>query len=571
MKRGMMIASFLIGLVAMAAAQAGSEKFYAEKGPDIVLFTCSSPGSCKEKKLKLTIDSNWRWTHGKDGYQNCYDGNEWVDEFCPPDDGKTCAQNCVLEGNTAEKYEGTYGVTAMENGVQMKFVNDHEYGTSVGSRLYMYSEDKYEMFKVVNQELAFSADMSQLECGMNGAIYLVEMQENGGKGLGDNDAGAKYGTGYCDAQCPHDMKYIDGEANIKGWKANEKDKSGNMGTGHYGACCNEMDIWEANARSQAFTPHPCSFNKPEAKLGTTGKTLPGLYRCEGQECGDNDAGQRYEGVCDKDGCDFASWRMGNQKFYGKGSEFDINTEKEFTQVTQWITDDGKDSGDLVEIRRVWVQDGKTIQNTDAPHMRGVKHKDGKKKDCKGAGSSSNDDICWSQNQRFGDYNHFQHHGGHKEMGESLKRGHVLAISLWDDVDVSMMWLDSCWPRSPVDCKRAGVSRGPCEGGEKSTPTYVRKTYPDNVVKYWDFKVGCLGCTTKGVEKGPKAMTMTADEKGGPVECPYAGDDDKGGDDNDNSEDPDDGPSPQPRRRRRSKESARRRRRSKESTRRRSKN
>merc|ERR1719397_465840 len=28
--------------------------------------------------------------------------------------------------------------------------------------------------------------------------------------------GAKFGTGYCDAQCPHDIKWMDGEANVDG-------------------------------------------------------------------------------------------------------------------------------------------------------------------------------------------------------------------------------------------------------------------------------------------------------------------------------------------------------------------
>ena len=28
-----------------------------------------------------------------------------------------------------------------------------------------------------------------------------------------NKGGAKYGTGYCDAQCPHDVKWINGKAN----------------------------------------------------------------------------------------------------------------------------------------------------------------------------------------------------------------------------------------------------------------------------------------------------------------------------------------------------------------------
>merc|ERR1711920_1006304 len=31
-----------------------------------------------------------------------------------------------------------------------------------------------------------------------------------------NTAGAPYGTGYCDAQCPADVKFIAGEANSKG-------------------------------------------------------------------------------------------------------------------------------------------------------------------------------------------------------------------------------------------------------------------------------------------------------------------------------------------------------------------
>ena len=31
----------------------------------------------------------------------------------------------------------------------------------------------------------------------------------------------------------------------------------NAGFGHYGACCQELDIWEANAAATAFTVHPC--------------------------------------------------------------------------------------------------------------------------------------------------------------------------------------------------------------------------------------------------------------------------------------------------------------------------
>merc|ERR1719161_3176267 len=90
--------------------------------------------------------------------------------------------------------------------------------------------------------------------------------------------------------------------------------------------------------------------------------MVGLFRCEGSDCGDNDKGERYTGVCDKDGCDFSAWRMGDKTFYGKGSKFTIDTTKPMTLVTQFLTHDGTDDGELTEIRRIWKQDGKVVQN-----------------------------------------------------------------------------------------------------------------------------------------------------------------------------------------------------------------
>lgn len=69
-----------------------------------------------------------------------------------------------------------------------------------------------------NREFVFDADVSQMPCGLNGALYFVDMDADGGMSkYPGNKAGAAYGTGYCDAQCPHDDKFIDGEANIIGW------------------------------------------------------------------------------------------------------------------------------------------------------------------------------------------------------------------------------------------------------------------------------------------------------------------------------------------------------------------
>ena len=84
------------------------------------------------------------------------------------------------------------------------------------------------------------------------------MDADGGLSYSGNSAGAEYGTGYCDAQCPHDIKFINGEANMLDWGGSDTDP--NSGTGRYGSCCAEMDLWEANSRSQAYTTHPCSIS-----------------------------------------------------------------------------------------------------------------------------------------------------------------------------------------------------------------------------------------------------------------------------------------------------------------------
>merc|ERR1712151_766643 len=102
----------------------------------------------------------------------------------------------------------------------------------------------------------------------------------------------------------------------------------------------------------AYTPHPCELGGDLPR--------PAQFKCEGTDCGDNDAGQRYQGVCDKDGCDINPFRMGNKTFYGRGAGFVVDTTKLMTVVTQFITEDGTDSGKLSEIRRFYVQGGKRI-------------------------------------------------------------------------------------------------------------------------------------------------------------------------------------------------------------------
>lgn len=86
-------------------------------------------------------------------------------------------------------------------------------GSNVGSRLFLMEDDStYQMFKLLNQEFTFDVDVSALPCGLNGALYFVSMDADGGLSKYENNkAGAKYGTGYCDSQCPRDLKFINGQ------------------------------------------------------------------------------------------------------------------------------------------------------------------------------------------------------------------------------------------------------------------------------------------------------------------------------------------------------------------------
>jgi len=448
-----------LALLAQAVAQQPGT-LQEESHPALTIETCSASG-CTTATKSITLDANWRWLES--GGSNCFTGNEWDDTLCP--DPVTCAATCSLEGVSEDDYEATYGISTTGSEMSIKFVTEGTYATNVGSRSYlMASEDKYEMFYLKNREFSVDVDVSTLPCGLNGALYMISMSEDGGLSAYEgNNAGAKYGTGYCDAQCPHDIKFINGESNTLDWTPSPVDV--NSGTGHYGSCCFEMDIWEANSISQAYTPHVCSIS--------------GQTRCEDTDCGDTDSNERYDGVCDKDGCDFATYRQGNTTFFGPGSDFVVDTASPFTVVTQFITANNTDEGDLIEIRRFYVQDGVVIENPTTS--------------VGGTGFDSlTDDFCTTQKETFGDEDLFGTKGGLKAMGDELDNGMVLALSLWDDYTARMLWLDSDYP-TDADPTSPGVARGTCDT-TSGDPTDVEANSPDATVKFSNIKVGTIGST-----------------------------------------------------------------------------
>jgi len=450
MYRGFVVASALVA--AARAQQVGTQQ--TETHPTMTWQTCTAADSCTTVNGEVVIDANWRWVHDVGGYTNCYTGNTWNATLCPDD--ATCATNCALDG---AEYASTYGATTSGDALSLTFVT----GSNIGSRLYlMESESAYQGFKLLNKEFTFDVDVSNLPCGLNGALYFVSMDLDGGVAkYPTNKAGAKYGTGYCDSQCPRDLKFINGEGNVDGWTPSTNDA--NAGVGGHGSCCAEMDVWEANSISTAYTPHPCD---------TASQT-----ECDADACGGTYSSERYAGTCDPDGCDFNSYRMGNTSFYGPG--LTVDTKSVFTVVTQFITSDGTDSGTLSEIKRFYVQGGKTIPNS-ASDISGV------------TGNSITTSLCDAQKTAFNDTNYFDKHGGLAAMGKAMETDMVLVMSLWDDHYADMNWLDSLDPTTGT-ASTPGVSRGTCST-TAGLPATVEGSAGSSKVIYSNIKFGPINST-----------------------------------------------------------------------------
>ncbi|CAL5873041.1 uncharacterized protein PFLUO_LOCUS7310 [Penicillium psychrofluorescens] len=461
-------------LATVNAQQAGT--LTAETHPSLTWSRCTSGGSCTSQTGSVVIDANWRWVHSVNSSTNCYTGNTWDATLCPDD--VTCAANCALDG---ADYSSTYGVTTSGDSLRLDFVTQSS-NKNVGSRLYLMEDTTtYQTFQLLNQEFTFDVDVSQLPCGLNGALYFVDMDTDGGMSrFPTNKAGAKYGTGYCDSQCPRDLKFIDGEANSAGWTPSSN--NANTGLGEFGSCCAEMDIWEANSISNAVTPHPCD--------------TPSQVKCDDNACGGTYSTDRYGGTCDPDGCDFNPYRMGNQSFYGP-SEI-VDTTSVFTVVTQFITDDGTSSGTLSEIKRFYVQNGVVIPQSEST-VSGV------------SGNSITTEFCTAQKAAFGGEDSFSLHGGLAGMSAGLADGMVLVMSLWDDYYADMLWLDSIYPTNDTSTT-PGAARGTCDISS-GVPATVESDSPNAYVIYSNIKVGPIGSTFSSGSSGSGSTTTTTKSSG----------------------------------------------------------
>jgi len=266
-----------------------------EVHPPLPTWKCTSSGGCVQQNTSVVLDWDFHAIHTTSGSTACTAANGQPGSQCSS--AAACAQNCVVDGISDYSQ---YGVTTSGNAVTMYH---YVQGRSVSPRIYLLDNvsNNYVMFKLLNQELRVDVDFSDVPCGENGALYFSEMLADGGRST-TNQGGAAFGSGYCDAQCP-----------ALPWR------NGVPNTARQGACCAEMDILEANARANAFTPHPCS--------GTN---------------------------CDKSGCGYNPYASGKRNFWGPGMT--VDTSKPFTVVTQFQAN----GGSLSQITRKYIQNGRQI-------------------------------------------------------------------------------------------------------------------------------------------------------------------------------------------------------------------
>jgi cellulose 1,4-beta-cellobiosidase len=165
--------------------------------------------------------------------------------------------------------------------------------------------------------------------------------------------------------------------------------------------------------------------------------------------------------------------MGVKDFYGKGKT--VDTSKKFTVVTQFIG-----TGDAMEIKRFYVQNGKTIAQP-ASAVPGVE------------GNSITTKFCDQQKAVFGDTYTFKDKGGMANMAKALANGMVLVMSLWDDHYSNMLWLDSTYPTDKNPDTDLGTGRGECETSS-GVPADVESQHADATVVYSNIKFGPLNST-----------------------------------------------------------------------------
>ena len=135
------------------------------------------------------------------------------------------------------------------------------------------------------------------------------------------------------------------------------------------------------------------------------------------------------------------------------SKFSANNTKPITVPTQFLTNDGLDDGTISR--------GEPVLHPE-------------RQDCPGTKAGTN----------------FLEKGGMGAVNTIFQK--VIVMSLWDDHDANMLWLDSTYPPDATPDMK-GAFRGHCDI-TSSVPADVEGNVPDSKLNFADIKCGKTGTT-----------------------------------------------------------------------------
>ncbi|CRK21343.1 hypothetical protein BN1708_013087, partial [Verticillium longisporum] len=436
----------ILGLPLALAQQIGT--LVPEVPPALTWSNCTTE-SCTPVTDALTLDANWRWTHETTSAHTCFLDGDWTDVCYSLNSGTACAERCAVEG---AEYASTHGITTAGGHASLRYVTHSAFGRNVENRVFLLAPGgEYRMFELLGREVRVDVEVGTLGCGLKGALYFVKMRADGGGGRGKNAAGARYGTGYCDAQCSQSIKFVDGRANMEGWAPGYTELE--LGRGAVGACCAEMGVWQSNAASYVVSAHPC--------------INPDFHTCRDSRCPRGFSDDIFPHGCDTDGCGASPYRLGNTQFYGQGQTLDSGAK--FTVITRFHEDG---------VSQSFIQAGELI-DTPLNQAAGVQ------------GNAISDDFCDSQASAFGERNRYAEVGGWSSTKRALAGQWVMVMSITHDAYANMLWLDSLYP---VDAAgRPGALRGPCPAN-RGYPAQTVVENPQAKVTFSDIRYGPIGTT-----------------------------------------------------------------------------
>jgi cellulose 1,4-beta-cellobiosidase len=444
-----MKSALLLSALVLCQAQQFAEEV-PEVHPKLAWKSCDRQGSCRSVKGEVTLDANWRWLHLVNSTINCMETNQnWKACHQSADE---CTERCALDGAA---YWDTYGIKTKGDGVSMQYKTIQGFTYTKNSRIFlMESEHKYQMFTLLNNEIAVDVDVNTVECGLNAKLFFVAMEQDGGMArYPTNKAGAKYGTGYCDTFCSMKNKFNGGKANADYWVPDSYDPFG--GEGYYGSCCPEFDVLNSNAYSYFMSAKPCRFAE---------------YRvCDKSWC-DKESDDTRVYYCDKLGCEYQPYKLGFTDFYGRGKT--VDTTKNYTIVTRFEDD---------QITQFFIQDGKKIEvpyptTDDLPNKSGISA-----------------DYCKAKQVLFNEHNRFDPSGGWTMHQQAIRQPMVLTMAITDDYWAHNLYLDSLFPLENEGLP--GSLHGPC-AVDTSDPEYTSNNFGRATVKWSNIRFGPIGSTTE---------------------------------------------------------------------------